>query len=132
MIQHTPQQRKTDGFKNHSGNYDTVEPNTTHYASAQVLLLLGIGGFIIFIIIDEGEIILIGEEIHSLILQKIIIIAEIGVGVSTKILSGILPFFQLHVTLMDGLLQIRDTVSKTGNDALLLVELMAARLAILR
>ena len=80
-------------------------PNTTHYASAQVLLLLGICGFIIFIIIDEGEIVLIGEEIHSLILQKIIVIAEIGVGVSTKILSGILPFLQLHVSLVDGLLQ---------------------------
>ncbi len=80
-------------------------PNTTHYASAQVLLLLGICGFIILTIIDEGEIVLIGEEVHSLILQKIIIIAEIGVGVSTKIFSGILPFLQLHVSLMDGLLQ---------------------------
>ena len=57
-----------------------------------MLLLLGVCGFIIFSIIDEGEIILIGEEVHSLILQKIIIIAEVGVGVSTKILSGILPF----------------------------------------
>ena len=80
-------------------------PNTTHYASAQVLLLLGICGFIILIIIDEGEIILIGEEVHSLILQKVIIIAEIGVGVSTKVLPYILPFLQLHVSLVDGLLQ---------------------------
>src|SRR3954462_641847 len=131
MIQHTPQQRKSDGFKNHSENYDTVGPNTTHYASAQVVLLLGIRGFIILIIIDEGETILIGEEVHSLILQKIIIIAEIGVRVSTKILSGILPFLQLHVSLVDGLLQRRDTVAKTGNDALLLVDLTAVRLAIL-
>src|SRR4051812_36628249 len=108
-------------------------PNTTHYASAQVLLLLGVSVVIILIIlivIDEGVIILIGEEIHSLIIQKIIIIAEIGVGVSTKILSGILPFLQLHVPLVDGLLQRRDTVAKTGNNALLLVELTAARLAI--
>src|SRR4051812_17689570 len=108
--------------------------NTTHYASAQVLLLLGVGVvviLIILIIIDEGVIILIGEEIHSLILQKIIIIAEIGVGVSTKILFGILPFLQLHVSLVDGLLQRRDAVVKMGNDALLLVELMEARLAIL-
>src|SRR4051812_7522313 len=105
MVQHTPQQRKTYGFKNHSENYDTVGPNTTHYASAQVVLLLGICGFIILIIIDEGEIILIGEEVHSLILQKIIVIAEIGVGVSTKVLAGILPFLQLHVSLVDGLLQ---------------------------
>ena len=82
-----------------------MEPNTTHYASAQVLLLLGVYGFIIFIIIDEGEIILIGEEVHGLILQKIVVIAEIGVRVSTKILSGILPFLQLHVSLVDGLLQ---------------------------
>src|SRR3954468_16053631 len=104
-IQYTPQQGKRDGFKNHSGIYDTVGPTTTHYASAQVLLLLEICGFIIFIIIDEGEIILIGEEVHGLILQKIIIIAEIGVRVSTKILSGILPFLQLHVSLVDGLLQ---------------------------
>ena len=80
-------------------------PNATHYASAQVLLLLEICGFAIFIIIDEGEIVLIGEEIHSLILQKIIVIAEIGVRVSTKIFSGILPFLQpvklvvLHVHL---------------------------------
>src|SRR5215216_1548024 len=103
-------------------------PNTTHYASAQVLLLLGICGLII---IDEGEIVFIGEEVHSLILQKIIIIVEIGVGVSTKILSGILPFLQLHVSLVDGLLQRRDTVAKTGNDALLLIKLTAARLAIL-
>src|SRR5215216_1566884 len=127
MIQHTPHQRKEDGFKNHSENYDTVGPNTTHYASAQVLLLLGICGFIILIIIDEGEIILIGEEIHSLILQKIIVIAEIGVGVSTKIFSGILPFLQLHVSLVDGLLQRRDTVAKMGNDAILLIELTAVR-----
>src|SRR3954467_3557571 len=101
MIQHTPQQRKAYGFKNHSGNYDTVGPNTTHYASAQVLLLLEVGVvviLIILIVIDEGEIILIGEEVHSLILQKIII-AEIGVGVSTKIFSDILPFLQLHVSL---------------------------------
>src|SRR4051812_44025217 len=77
-------------------------PNTTHYASAQVLLLLGVGVvviLIILIVIDEGEIILIGEEIHSLILQKIIIIVEIGVGVSTKIFSVILPLLQLHVSL---------------------------------
>ena len=105
-------------------------PNTTHYASAQVLILLGICGLIILIIIDEGEIVLIGEEVHSLILQKIIVIAEIGVGVSTKVFSGILPLFQLHVSLVDGLLQIRGTVAKTGNYALL-VELTAARLAIL-
>src|SRR3954463_7805737 len=99
-------------------------PNTTHYASAQVLLLLGVGVvviLIILIVIDEGEIILIGEEVHSLILQKIIVITEIGVGVSMKILSGILPFLQLHVSLVDGLLQIRDMVAKTSNDALLLV-----------
>src|SRR4051812_9319582 len=120
---------------NHSGNYDTVGPNTTHYASAQVLLLFGVGVvviLIILIVIDEGEIILIGEEVHSVILQKMIIIAEIGVGVSTKILSGILPFLQLHVSLVDGLLQIRDTVAKTSNDALIIIELTAARLAILR
>src|SRR3954464_7923354 len=125
---------KTDGFKNHSRNYDTVGPDTTHYASAQVLLLLGVGVIVILIIlivIDEGKIILIGEEVHGLILQKIIIIAEIGVGVSTKIFSGILPFLQLHVSLVDGLLQIRDMVAKTGNDALLLVEMTAERLAIL-
>ena len=58
----------------------------------QVLLLFRFGVVVILIVIDEGEIILIGEEIHSLILQKIIIFAEIGVGVSTKIFSGILPF----------------------------------------
>ena len=48
-------------------------PNTTHYASAQVLLLLGVGVIVILIIlivIDEGEILLIGEEVHGLILQK--------------------------------------------------------------
>src|SRR3954465_12084895 len=126
--------RKTDGFKNHSGNYDTVGPNTTHYASAQVLLLLEVSVVVILIIlvvIDEGVIILIDEEVHGLILQKIIVIAEIGVGVSTKVFSGILPFLQLHVSLVDGVLQIRDPVAKTGNDALLLVKRTATRLAIL-
>ena len=53
-------------------------------ASARVLLLLGVGVVVILIIvIDEGEVILIGEEVHGLILQKIIVIAEIGVRVST-------------------------------------------------
>src|SRR3954462_7449235 len=102
MVQTHHKTGKTDGFKNHSGNYDTVGPNTTHYASAQVLLLLGVGVvviLIILIVINEGEIILIGEEVHSLVLQKILIIAEIGVGVSTKIFSGILPFLQLHIPL---------------------------------
>src|SRR3954462_8575946 len=107
MVQTHHKTGKTDGFKNHSGNYDTVGPNTTHYASSQVLLLLGVGVVVILLIvvIDEGEIILIGEEVHSMILQKIIVIAEIGVGVSTKIFFGILPFLQLHVSLVDGFLQ---------------------------
>src|SRR3954471_18710245 len=101
-------------------------------ASAQVLLLLGVSVLIILIIIiDEGEVILIGEEVHGLILQKVIIIAEIGVGVSTKVFPCILPLLQLHFSLVDGLLQIRDPVAKTGNDALLLIELTAMILAIL-
>src|SRR4051812_29775403 len=95
-------------------------------ASAQVLLLLGVSVLIILIIIiDVGEVILIGEEVHGLILQKVIIIAEIGVGVSMKVFPCIIPLLQLHVSLLDGLLQIRDSVVKTGNDVLLLVELTA-------
>ena len=99
-----------------------------------MLLLLGVGVLIILliIIIDEGEIILIGEEVHGLILQKVIIIAKIGVGISTKVFFGILLLLQLHVSLVNGLLHIRDPVVKTGNDALLLVKLTAARLAALR
>src|SRR5215216_3186243 len=101
-------------------------------ASAQVLLLLGVSVLIILIIIiDEGEEILIGEEVHGLILQKVIIIADRGVGVSMKVFPCILPLLQLHISLVDGLLQVRDPVAKTGNDALLLVELTATRLAIL-
>src|SRR4051812_32446311 len=88
-------------------------------ASAQVLLLLGVRVLvIIIIIIDEGEVILIGEEVHGLMLQKVIIIAEIGVGVSMKVFPCILPLLQLHISLMDGLLQTCDPVAKTCNDAL--------------
>src|SRR4051794_5666826 len=100
-------------------------------ASAQVLLLLGVSVLLIIIIIDEDEVILIGEKVHGLILQKVIIIVEIGVGVSTKVFPCILRLLQLHVSLVDGLIQIRDLVAKMGNDALLLVELTATRLAIL-
>src|SRR4051812_395671 len=101
-------------------------------ASAQVLPILGFNVLIILIIIlNEGEVILIGEEVQGLILQKVIIVTEIGVGVSTKVFPYILPLLQLHISLVDGILQIRDPVAKTSNDALLLVELTAMRLAIL-
>src|SRR3954466_5196757 len=95
-------------------------PDTTHtYNSAQVLLLIRIG---VIIIINEGGIIIISVEVHGLVLQVvIIIIIEVGVGISTDIFPCILPLLKLHVPLIDGLLQVCHFVTKASNDAILFV-----------
>src|SRR3954468_4089208 len=101
-------------------NYDIVGPDTTHtYDSAQVVLLIRIGVFII--IINEGKIIIIGVEVHGLVLQVVIIITEVGVWISTDIFPCILPLLKLHVPLMDGLLQVYHFVTKVSNNAILLI-----------
>src|SRR4051812_39496292 len=98
--------------------------NTTHtYDSAQVLLLIRIGGFVI--IITEGGIIIISVEVHGLVLT------EVGVRVSTDIFHCILPLLKLHVPLMDGLLQVCHFVTKASNNAILLFTQTAKGLALL-
>ena len=85
------------------------------------------------LIVDEVGVLIISVEVHGILLQKVIIVAEVGIHVSLDVFT--LLFFllccKLSFLLLDGLLEVGHLLAKTGDGAILLCTLAMKRLAIL-
>ena len=85
------------------------------------------------LIIDEVGVFIISIEVHSILLQKVIIVAEVRIHISLDVFT--LLFFllccKLSFLLLDGLIEVGHVLAKTGDGAILLGTLAAKRLAIL-
>ena len=85
------------------------------------------------LIVDEVRVFIISVEVHSILLQKIIIIAEVRIHISLDVFTLIFFFLggKLSFLLLDGLLEVGHLLAKTGDGAILLCTLATKRLAIL-
>ena len=103
-------------------SYDTVGPIHTN-DSVQVLLFL-------VLVVDKVGVINISNGV--LVLLEVIVIAEVGVGVSCDVFPFLFRSVQVHVLLLDDVLHCGDLVAKTGDEAFLLVEATAILLILLQ
>ena len=85
------------------------------------------------LIVDEIGVLIISVEVHSILLQKVIIVAKVRIHVSLDVFTLIFFFLggKLSFLLLDGLLEVGHLLAKTGDGAILLCTLAAKRLAIL-
>ena len=72
-------------------------------------------------------------EVHSILLQKVIIVAEVRIQISLDVFTLIFLFLgcKLSFLLLDGLLEVGYLLAKTGDGGILLCTLATKRLAIL-
>ena len=84
-------------------------------------------------IVDEVGVLIVSVEVHNILLQKVIIVAEVRVHVSLDVFTLIFLFLgcKLSFLLLDGLLEVGHLLAKTGDGAILLYTLAVKRLAIL-
>ena len=85
------------------------------------------------LIVDEVGVFIIIVEVHNILLQKFIIVAEVRIHVSLDVFTLIFFFLgdKLSFLLLDGLLEVGHLLAKTGDGAMLLGTLAAKRLAVL-
>ena len=85
------------------------------------------------LIVDEVGVFIISVEVHDILLQKVIIVAEVRIHISLDVFTLIFFFFcyKLSFLLLDGLLEVGHLLAKTGDGAILLCTLATKRLAIL-
>ena len=85
------------------------------------------------LIVDEVGVFIISVEVHNILCQKIVIVAEVRIHVSLDVFTLIFFFLggKLSFLLLDGLLEVGHLLAKMGDGAILLGTLAAKRLAIL-
>ena len=85
------------------------------------------------LIVDEVGVLIVSVEVHGILLQKVIIIAEVRIHISLDVFTLIFFFLgsKLSFLLLDGLLEVSHLLVKTGDGAILLCTLAMKRLAIL-
>ena len=85
------------------------------------------------LIVDEVGVLIVSVEVHNILLQKVIIIAEVRIHVSLDVFHPPLlpPLRKLSFLLLDGLLEVGHLLAKTGDGAILLCTLATKRLSIL-
>ena len=85
------------------------------------------------LIVDEVGVFIINVEVHSILCQKIVIIAEVRIHISLDVFTLIFFFLgsKLSFLLLDCLLEVGHLLAKMGDGAILLCTLATKRLVIL-